>query len=72
MADEVKMFRTYYNGMELTAMIYKSLSGYTLEVKYTDYNGRKHLHFDHCYKNERGAVRALNTRFRGAEWEEFT
>lgn len=72
MAAEVKMFRTYYNGQELIATVYKSLGGYSLSVNTRDWeSGKNHPVFDHCYKDERGALRAMNTRFRGAEWNEI-
>lgn len=72
MADKVRFFRTYWEGMNLTAMIRRGLSGYALDVEYIDYDGKKHPYADYHYKDERGAERGLKTRFRGAEWVEIT
>ena len=70
--DKIRIFRTYHNGMNLVAMVSKSMGGWCLDVQYVDCDGNRHPHFDHSYKDERGAIRAMNTRFRGAEWEETT
>ena len=68
----MRVFRCYWEGMELHAIINRgSFDGCSLEV-YTYGNGHKQPYFDHCYKDERGALRAMKTRFRGAEWEETT
>ena len=71
MADKIRFFKTYWEGMNLHAMVRPGLAGWALDVWTTD-NGQKHPVFDNTYKDERGAVRALSTRFRGAEWEETT
>jgi len=72
MADKMRWFRTYHNGMPLTATVIRNPYGrYSVSV-WTNIDGKKHPMFDNNYKDERGAVRALSTRFRGAEWEEFT
>ena len=55
MADKVRLFRTYWNGMNLNAMIHRGLSGYALDVDYIDYDGKKHPYADYFYKDERGA-----------------
>ena len=68
--DKVRFYKTSWHGMNLTAMIHRGLSGWALSVDYVDYDGKVHPYFDHAYKDERGAVRALSTRFRGAEWKE--
>lgn len=67
--EEIKFFRTYWNGMELVAMVEKSWAGgYSLSVDCI-VDGQHHPHFHHVYKDQRGAIRAMNTRFRGAEWQ---
>ena len=72
MADsKIRFFKTYWEGMNLTAMIRRGLSGYALDVEF-DYDGKKHPYADYHYKDERGALRGLKTRFRGAEWTEIT
>lgn len=71
MDRKIRMFRTYWNGMYLTAMVIPSMGGYSLDVKYEDAEGRMHPHFSHGYKDQRGALRGMNTRFRGADWEEI-
>lgn len=71
--DKIRFFRTYWEGMKLNAMIRPGISGgKALDVDYVDESGKHHPHFSHCYKDERGAIRAMSTRFRGAEWEEYT
>ena len=72
MMNKIRFFRTYWEGMNLTAMVRPGLGGWSLDVECLDYDGRKHPYFSHSYKDERGAVRAMSTRFRGAEWEETT
>ena len=73
MADKVRFFRTYWEGMNLTAMIRRGLSGYALDVEYVDLcDGKKYPYADYHYKDERSAERGLKTRFRGAEWVETT
>lgn len=68
----MKTFKTYHEGMELFAMVSKSLGGYSLSVNTRDWEtGKKHPVFDQCYKDERGALRAMKTRFRGAVWVEY-
>lgn len=66
----IRFFRTYWNGMQLTAMVRPGLCGYALDVDCLDGDGRKHPYFSRSYKDERGALRAMKTRFRDAEWEE--
>lgn len=64
-------FRCYFEGRELRATIKPgTYGGYTLEVDEM-WDGKRYPRFDFNYKNEAGAVRALKTRFRGAEWEEL-
>ena len=72
MANKIRFFKTYWEGMNLTAMIRPGLAGWSLDVEYVDYDGKKHHYADYHYKNEKGAERGLTTRFRGAEWEETT
>lgn len=68
----MRWFRCYWNGMQLTATVVRNPYGrYSVDVWTTD-NGQKHPLFDNSYKDEKGAVRALSTRFRDAKWEEFT
>lgn len=73
MSDNImRWFRTYHDGMELTATVNRNPYGrYSVNV-WTTYDGKKMPIFDSSYKDERGALRALNTQFRGAEWREFT
>lgn len=67
-----RWFRCYFEGQELTAHIRPgSCGGYVLDVSANAGNGVVYPYFDHVYNNERGALRALKTRFRGAEWEEL-
>ena len=66
-----RRFRCYFEGKDLRATIKPGMyGGYELNVDMV-FNGKFYPKFDYEYKNERDALRALKTRFRGAEWEEL-
>ena len=67
-----RYFRCYFEGEDLRATIKPGpYGGYLLEVDALALDHKWWPRISHEYKNERGALRAMETRFRGAVWEEL-